>query len=270
MNNFVIRQDGLQSKQINIPVQLTWDYLGIDLSIDEYETQVINEVIGKGRDFEVSRFAHAPQTGATEDTAINYEFSFYSGGSVTTENNWAINYINQGFTPQEVYYYANNFANSFFKLDLYDSPDEKRQTNYLTVIIPTQQGLTMTTQMQRTTVSIKKPKFVLDYIGDKEGFFIYWLKKRNFLDIDTFYMTAKFYDAKIGQFVKMTNRCQGGTGNNNTPYTFNNTLDFYYEVKLDYPSQTYQVIDINPANTATYNQRVGTTTPIKWWEYVNP
>ena len=99
-------------------------------------------------------------------------------------------YRAEGFTTQEIYYYTNNFSNSFFKLDLYDNFDEKRQKNYITIIIPTQQGLTMSAIMQTTDVTIKKPSFVLDYVGDKEGFFIYWLKKKNFLDIDTFYMTA--------------------------------------------------------------------------------
>jgi hypothetical protein len=276
VNNFVIRQDIVpNNKQINIPVQLTWDYLGMDMSIDEYETQVITEVIGVGRDFEVSRFSHAPATGTTDNTQANYEFYFYSGGSMDDITNWRINYISEGFTPQEIYYYANDFSNSFFKLDLYDTPDEKRQKNYITIIIPTQQGLKMDTQMQRTTVSIKKPQFVLDFIGDKEGFFIYWLKGRTFLDIDTFYMTAKFYNAKTGQFTKMMT----GHGSNpndltNGPqaylpsigqgkYNFDNTQYFYYTVKLDYPSQTYQIFN-------THNQRLGTNIPIKWYEYVNP
>jgi hypothetical protein len=171
-----------------------------------------------------------------------------------------------------VYYYENNFTNSFFKLDFYDTPDEKKQTNYLTIILPTQQGLTMEAQMQRTLVSIKKPEFVLDYVGDKEGFFIYWLKKRTFLDIDTFYMSAKFFNAKTGQFTKMM------TGRGTTPldltdgpqaliivnkYAFDSTQYFYYTVKLDYPTQTYQVLN-------TYGQRLGTNLPIKWYEYVNP
>jgi hypothetical protein len=276
VNNFVIRQDIIpNNKQINIPVQLTWDYLGMDMAVDEYESQVITEVIGVGRDFEVSRFSHAPATGSTDNTQANYEFYFYSGGSLDDISNWRINYISEGFTPQDIYYYANNFSNSFFKLDLYDSPDEKRQKNYITIIIPTQQGLMMDTQMQRTTVSIKKPQFVLDFIGDKEGFFIYWLKGRTFLDIDTFYMTAKFYNAKIGQFTKMMT----GHGSNpidltNGPqaylpsvgqgkYNFDNTQYFYYTVKLDYPTQTYQIFN-------THNQRLGTDIPIKWYEYVNP
>jgi hypothetical protein len=181
VNNFVIKQGIVpDAKQINIPVQLSWDYLGLDMAIDEYEANVISEVIGIGRDFEVSRFSHAPATGTTDSTEVNYEFYFFSGGSLDDISNWRINYISEGFTPQEIYYYSNNFSNSFFKLDLYDNPDDKKQKNYITIIIPTQQGLTMNTQMQRTQVSIKKPKFVLDYIGDKEGFFIYWLKSLEF------------------------------------------------------------------------------------------
>ena len=57
-------------------------------------------------------------------------------------------------------------------------PAEKKQINYLTAIIPTQQGFKMPAILQRTPVEIKMPKFQLDYVGDKEGFFIYWLKSR--------------------------------------------------------------------------------------------
>ena len=272
VNKFVIRQDGFDNKQVNIPVELKWDYLGLDLAIEEYEKNIITEVIGVGRDFEISRFAHAPATGTTNNTEINYEFYFYSGGSLNDINNWRVNYLSEGFTPQEVYYYENNFSNSFFKLDFYDTPDEKKQVNYLTVLLPTQQGLKMDAQMQRTLVSIKKPEFILDYVGDKEGFFLYWLKKRTFLDINTFYMSAKFYNAKTGQFTRMMT---GGGSNslddtngpqalmNTNKYAFDSTQYFYYTVKLDYPTQTYQVLN-------TYGQRLGTNLPIKWYEYVNP
>jgi hypothetical protein len=272
VNKVTMVPDGT-NKDINIPIKLTWDYLGLDMAIDEYETQMITEVIGVGRDFEVTRFAHAPATGTTDNTEVNYEFYFYSGGPLSNITSWSIDYMNEGFTPQDLYYYNNNFSNSFFKLDFYDTPDEKRQTNYLTVIIPTQQGLKMDVQMNRNVVSVRKPKFILDYVGDKEGFFLYWLKKRNFLNLDTFYMTAKFYNAKTGQFTKMmTGNGTDPLDNTNGPqsdlsdglrYNFDNTQYFYYTVKLDYPSQTYQVLN-------TYGQRMGTNIPIKWYEYVNP
>lgn len=272
-NKFIIRQDGIVvDKQINIPVQLKWDYLGMDQSIDEYETTVIKKVIGTGRDFEVTRFAHEPATGTTDNTFINYEFYFYSGGSLDNISNWRVNYLSEGFTPQEVFYYENNFSNSFFKLDFYDTPDEKRQTNYLTIILPTQQGLLMQAQMQRTLVNIRKPQFVLDYVGDKEGFFIYWLKKKTFLDVDTFYMSAKFFNAKTGQFTRMmTGRGTNSLDSTNGPqpnitgnkFSFDSTQFFYYTTKLNYEKQTYEVYN-------TYGQRLGTNIPIKWYEYVNP
>jgi hypothetical protein len=132
----------------------------------------------------------------------------------------------------------------------------------------------MTTPMQRIVVDVRKPKFVLDYVGDKEGFFLYWLKNRNFLDINTFYMSAKFYNAKTGQFTKlMTNNQtttppikigpQANFPSGSNQYDFDNNVLFYYTVNLDYKNQTYQVIN-------SLGQRLGTTVPIKWYEYLNP
>ena len=48
----------------------------------------------------------------------------------------------EGFTPYQIYYNDNVFSKSFFKIDLYDLPDEKAQTPYITIILPTQQGKT--------------------------------------------------------------------------------------------------------------------------------
>ena len=112
VNKITIRNNGFVDNQLTIPVQFTWDYLGQDQSIEAFETEIITEVIGVGRDFEVSRFAHMPMTGTTtEPTDIKYEFYFYSGGSLDLESNWLTDYRAEGFTTQEIYYYTNNFSN---------------------------------------------------------------------------------------------------------------------------------------------------------------
>jgi hypothetical protein len=116
--------------------------------------------------------------------------------------------------------------------------------------------------MQGKNVDIKVPVFSLDYIGDTQGFFIYWLKSRTYVDLNTFYMSCKFYNAKDGSFTRMINRPQSLQNTNN--FTANQIFNFYYQVVLDYPTQTYSIYD-----TITFD-RVGTTTPIKWYEYVNP
>jgi len=111
-------------------------------------------------------------------------------------------------------------------------------------------------------VQIKKPNFILDYLGDKEGYFIYWLKNPNYINIDTFYMSAKFFNAKTGQFVRMMNKKQNSLTKR---FTFDKSKYFYYKVMLDYDNYEYEI-----RNTET-DQRVGTDIyEINWYEYVNP
>jgi hypothetical protein len=245
---------------------MQWDFMGNDDSIDTYEADVLNQVIGVAADFEVARFAH--NVFQNQDTGINYEFYFYDNLQPITANtvgNWNISYLNNGYTVGEVYYYSKPFTKSFFKLDFYDTVDEKNQQIYLSIILPVQQGFTETKTLSPLVppVEIKKPKMLLDYLGDKEGFFIYWLRSRDFIDINTFYMTAKFFDGREGVFKQMTNTKQDLI----TPskFIFNNADYFYYRVDLNYSNKTYEVF------STTTNTRVGDNlTPIKWYEYVNP
>jgi hypothetical protein len=150
-------------------------------------------------------------------------------------------------------------------LDLYDTDDDKTQVLYLTIILPVQQGLTQTAQLSTLlpNVDIRIPNFVLDFIGDKEGFFIYWLRERSYIDIDEFYMSAKFFDAKKGVYIKMTNTPQSNIPN---VFTFKPEDYFYYKVKLDYLNKMYEVYP-----TSNPTQRVGVAGfPILWYEYINP
>jgi hypothetical protein len=260
-------------KYINIPIEIKWGFIGQDDAIEEYQQQVVEEIVGFPGDFEISRFAHDSYDNGTK-TDIKYNFYFFADNNgnvpvnpaslVTTStiSNWITSYIPEGFLSTEIYYYTKPFTKSFFKLDFYDTKDSISQTNYFTVIIPVQQGYTVsgTVSSLLPQVQIKTPSFKLDYVGDKEGFFLYWLRDKEFYSgLNTFYMTAKFFDARLGIFVKMTNTPQSSI---TSPFTFNPEDYFYYKVILDYNTYTYQVFD---------NQnRIGTTSSIKWYEYVNP
>jgi len=253
-------------KSIDIPVEIKWDFFGRDDSIDVYETEVIEEIIGSPDDFEVMRFAHDSYNNDTK-TSVNYDFYFYSGNvnniTASTISNWGVSYLAEGFLSTQVYYYEKPFTKSFFKLDFYDTNETTTQTNYFTIIIPVQQGKTENVSISSllANVNIKKPSFSLDYVGDKEGFFIYWLRKREFINLDTFYMTAKFFDARLGVFVKMMNEPQSSIVGNK--YLFDGRRYFYNKVVLDYEKKTYKFFDY-------IGNRIGGTNPIKWYEYVNP
>jgi len=265
-NNIKIVLNNTNNKEITIPIEIDWDFAGQDQSIELYEDEVIKDVVGEGYDFEVERFPH--DIDETGKSAINYEFYFYSGGPLNSVNSWNLSYLPEGLTIRNLYYFENDFSKSFFKLDFYDTVDDKRQTNYITVIIPTQQGYTTEVIFNKTNVRIKIPKFTLDYVGDKEGFFIYWLKKLDFLNINTFYMTAKFFNAKTGAFTKMMNVSQGSLANGNE-YSFDSIKYFYYKVVFDYINKCYRVYRFDPTTNVTV--RVGSSlTPVTWYEYVNP
>jgi hypothetical protein len=256
-------------KYINLPVEIKWDFYGRDDSLEEYVEEVLKDIIGVAEDFEVGRFSHNEYTedlNPNIQTSVNYDFHFFNGANIDTSTNsdWQISYIPEGFTPQEVYYYRKPFTKSFFKLDFYDTPNPISQKNYFTVIIPVQQGRFQSTTISpfRPDVDIRVPSYTLDYVGDKEGFFLYWLRNTEFINISTFYMSAKFFDAKEGVFVKMMNTPQSQIPSNK--YVFDGGRYFYYTVNLDYNNKTYEVRN-------NLNQRVGVSSnPIKWYEYVNP
>ena len=251
---------------------MKWDFDGKEDSIEIYENEVVEEIIGEPKDFEVLRFSHQEyevNNPTRLKTEIVYEFFFFTGNPSTVSSTtsadvglWTNSYL-PSFTTTEIYFYNRPFIKSFFKIDFYDTTNPLTQTNYFTLIIPTQQGATESAIVSPTQPiqQIKKPKFILDFVGDKEGFFLYWLRGRDFLNITNFYMSAKFFDAKLGVFLPMINESQA---NLSTKFNFNNPADyFYYKVELNYDTDTYVVYK--------NNNRIGTpANSIKWYEYINP
>ena len=209
-NRYRIKLTNDNNQFINIPLEIKWDFTGRDDSIELYEDEVIGGILGSPKDYEIMRFAHDSHIGSSR-TDVNYEFNFFGGTKIdiptSTITDWSSSYLNEGFTQTQVYYYEKPFTKSFFKLDFYDTTDVNTQTIYMTIIIPVQQGFTENVSISSylSSVKIKKPTFKLDYVGDKEGFFIYWLRKEEINDLTTFYMSAKFFDARLGVFVKMMN-----------------------------------------------------------------
>lgn len=266
VNKYRILLPKNDDKEIVIPIEMTWDFLDRSDSLIPYENKVTEEILNQRKDFEIVRFNYYGQNTSTGwATDINYRFNFVPTGATVTTATWLPSYVIQGFTPAEIYYYSKPFTQSFFKLDFYDSSDTKKQKLCFTTIIPTQQGLTTPTTIGFQTKDIKTPIFKLDYLGDKEGFFLYWLKNREVLNVTSLFMSAKFFDAKTGVFIKMMTRPQSSIVGNK--FTFPQEDYFYYRVDLDYVNFTYTVYDYSSG----YDIFVGpTANPINWYEYINP
>jgi hypothetical protein len=275
-NNYFRKIQTVNEQYINIPIEIKFDMEGREDLINEWENDVIEEIINPINDFEITKFAHKEYyVNNVMRTDINYEFFFFdylTQPLSATLSNWATDYENASFTDTEIYYFANSFKGSFFKLDFYDTNITESQTILLSVIIPTQQGLkepgTIGPPLNQTQVEVKKPKFLLDYSGaDKEGFFIYWLKDRTYIDRNEFYVSAKFFNAKKGQFIRLINTPQS-TFNGENRFNIDKSEYFYYKYQLNYQTNQYEVYEYD--NGVGNLQRIGTTNPIKWYEYVNP
>lgn len=253
-------------KFINIPIEIKWDFYGRDDSIEEYQTEVIKEVVGIPDDFEVFRFEHDVY-GNNEKTELNYTFNFFSGNNTTITSStvnssyWTDTYLLEDLSKESIYFKTKPFTKSFFKLDFYDNTDESNQSIHFTVILNTTKGDVQTIKLSDTigNVKINRPSFTLDFLKDREGFFLYWLRKRDFVNIDTFYMSAKFFNANKGYWVKMMTKPQSDMGNK---FQFESKY-FYNKVVLDYDNRTYKVFDV-------VGNRIGIGNPITWYEYVNP
>jgi hypothetical protein len=78
-------------------------------------------------------------------------------------------------------------------------------------------------------------------------------------------MTAKYFDASIGQFKKMMTVPQGLLTDK---FNFQQKDYFYYVMNLNYNNYTYEIYE---EKIGGVQNRIGTTNnPIKWYEYVNP
>ena len=116
------------------------------------------------------------------DYSLNINFNFHNGKELDSITNWSSTY----FTPNNNFRFeedikrtSSSFNNSFFKLDYYDTPFSKSQKVYLTTILQASNGVKLD--------NITTPTYLLDYIENTEGFFIYWLKDKEIFNFDTFY-----------------------------------------------------------------------------------
>ena len=106
------------------------------------------------------------------------------------------------------------------------------------------------------------PTYLLDYTENTEGFYIYWLRDFTILNIDTFYVSATFFNGQTGAIKRMSNRCQAELPTNDK-YNLNEIFDFYYKLSLNYGAYTYEYYDINNGSQIGVKKN-----PMNWFEYV--
>tara|TARA_Y100000592_G_scaffold18736_1_gene28661 strand:- start:6194 stop:7099 length:906 start_codon:yes stop_codon:yes gene_type:complete len=299
VNRIQIRAS-LNDDKVVIPIGQTFDEAGREQLIETYEQSELQDNINEIIDYETTRYSHSgvvPVTNPiTHDYNLFYNFYFADSGTFPIPNTFEF----QGFTQTELNRKPKSFTNSFFKFDYYDSPERKKQKLMFSVIVPAGQcfrqsgvpipiteyeyQVQISEGITNPTWSIYIPSMTLGPINDGEnlysdGYYLQWLKTREIIPNDTFYMQCKFFNAKTGKIVRMVNR-NPIDPLTNTLYTFYDYPDwFFYEVKLkinystENPKYNYTIREFNNNTllSGIPGGQAGTAgNPINFYEYVNP
>jgi len=312
VNKYTFKLDG---KDLNVSLGFgtTIDEAGREDLIKTYEDDVVNKLINPTKDYEITRYRHAPlDDGSDASPDIYYEFNFYDSINVTWATNpppgtlplasgpWGYNF--QGYTNEEIAANTSDLNKSFFKLDFYDKLDKPKQKFYMSSLFSPIRGERFdlwsidldcdyngATNVDWTTLGMNEPDapitnvvngnvvtvydtirrvlvptFHLDMDDKSSGYFFYWLKNDDVVKIKSFFLSAKFFNARDGVITRFLNQVPTSipTFEQNS---FDPTAYLYYRVQLNKKNYTYKILDLTGI-------RVGTSplTPIQYWEYINP
>jgi hypothetical protein len=249
----ILRKD----TDLNILLNTETDFqtnLGWEESLAEFETEILNDIINPIENYETVRYIHKPYTssGVTQ-TDIWFYFYFQSGGTYVQD------YTPQGISSQENENMLKQATESFFRLEFFKTPGTVSGTT-LTCEPPTRQNrklifaknlsLPLGEKMFYNPLNgyIHLPVFRGSNYSNKENMYFFWFQDESVLTEtnlsgtttgNTFFMTAKFYNAKEGTILDFANDCYS------TGHTITEQNDMYYQVDINKTDYSYQVYFYN-------------------------
>jgi len=245
--------------------------LGWEESMVQFEDEVLSTIINPIENYETVRFIHKPYnttlSGLTfSQTDIWYNFYFVSGTSFTQDYNVV------GIDTHENAKMLKQATESFFRLEFYKTPFVSGTTyeppTRINRKLAFAKNLTLPLgeKYYYTGNNINEDIFFPVFMGsnyrNKENMYLFWFQDESVLSGtvlsgDTFWMTAKFYNANDGSIIDFVNRPVS-----NIVEVIENT-DMYYKLVIDRSDYTYQYYRY----TGTTGDRIGESIdPIKFYE----
>jgi hypothetical protein len=241
--------------------------LGWEENLIQFEDEVLSSIVNPVDNYETIRYIHKPYTssGITQ-TDIWFYFYFYSGGTYTQD------YEATGITHRENGLMLSQTTKSFFKLEFYKTPlsgntyqpptrENRKLVFSRNLLLPLGEKYFYTTLNKY----LHMPVFTGSNYRNKENMYQFWFEDESVLDEtllsgtttgNTFFMTAKFYNAKDGSIIDFTN---------NTGYTeVNDYRDMYYQFDIDKTDYSYKVYNYSGITNGSQIGKTGN--PIKFYE----
>jgi hypothetical protein len=257
------------SNNINLVLNVETDFLsnlGSEENLQQFEGEVLDDILNPIENYEVIRFIHEPYS-VNNNTNIQSDIWFYF--YFLSGTTYVQDYTSQGISSRENELMLKQSTDSFFRLEFYKTPGVV-SGNTLTCESPTRVNrklvfsrnlsLPLGEKMFYTNLNgyVHLPVFNGNNYRNKENMYLFWFDSEDVFSEtnlsgttsgNTFFMTAKFYNAKNGGIVDFTN--SGFTQS----HKVTEESDMYYQVDIDRTNHTYKIYNYNGT---TKGSRVGT------------
>jgi hypothetical protein len=230
--------------------------LGWTDSAQQMEQEILYDIINLTENYETTRYIHSPYSvtsisGTTfTQTDIWYNFYFLNSSSVYNQN-----YESIGITLSENAKMLKQSTESFFRLEFYktSNDDSPNQTNRKLVFsknltLPLGEKVYFTGTPSGSTLPLNDFVFLPVFTGSNykntENMYFFWfLDDSPFSETNitgnTFYMTAKFYNAKDGSVIDFVNKSKS------IGQEIIEEEDVYYKVIINRTDYSYIVYQYN-------------------------
>lgn len=229
----------------------------------QLEEESLKKIINPAENYETVRYIHKPYVSVSgvNQSDIWFYFYFVTGGTYTNGCEYSL----VGITPQENAKMLKQSTESFFRLEFYKTPnDEDPDRINRRLVFSKNLSLPLGEKFFYTTLKdyIHVPVFMGSNYRNKENMYLFWFQddtafNETTLTGNTFWMTAKFFNAKDGSITDFT--VTGLTSSQEVV----ETRDMYYKVTIDRSDYSYEVYRYD----GTTGTRVGESNdPIKFYE----
>lgn len=247
----IIRQTGslnlIQEFQTDFQTNLGWEE-----SFKDYEKTTLKKIVNPVENYETIRYIHEPYETIPNIVKPDIWYNFYFVDNDGTYDHGQ-DYELVGITNKENYLMLKQSTKSFFRLEFYDKPEKLNQK----LIFAKNLSLPLGEKVYNDNVdrNIFVPIFNGNNYRNTENMYLFWFQDETIYTGNTFYLTARFFNADDGTINNFANK--------NNVVNFSENNDMYYLIELDKINHTYQIFNYNGVK----GDRVGLLdTPIKFYE----
>lgn len=247
---------------LNVSLNIEQDFktdLGWEEGALQMEEQILSEIINPIENYETVRYIHKPYTSdnGVEQTDIWFQFYFLNGSTYVND------YEPTGLSNKENALMLKQTVKSFFRLEFFKTPNGvKPDRTNRKLVFAKNLSLPLGEKYFHTTFNdyIYLPVFMGSNYRNKENMYLFWFQDESpfsgtTITGNTFWMTAKFYNAEDGTISDFVNKpnltdifSDGRIGKSGNPIKFYEKKstdsiteyeDLYYKMTIDKSDYSY-------------------------------